>query len=183
MHKILYQRYMIILYYVVPWVQFQRLWKTKMCRTGLLFCFGGAVYSVNISKGLESARELEICVLRNKNVSLSRHPVLNGVSLRWHVWREQLALSVLIAPVVQDTTDPLPPFFCRLKTVIWYKHSILSQGVGTACYNNMDMLQSRIVPALECSLSLSQQALQRKHACRSRQLRFLQVWDPTSTPV
>jgi len=31
MHKILYLRYTIILYCVVPWVQFQRLWKTIMC--------------------------------------------------------------------------------------------------------------------------------------------------------
>lgn len=38
MHKILYLRYTIILYCVVPWVQFHRLWMTIMCRNGLLFC-------------------------------------------------------------------------------------------------------------------------------------------------
>jgi len=44
MYKILYLRYTIILYCVVPWVQFQRLWKKIMCRSGLLFCFRGSVF-------------------------------------------------------------------------------------------------------------------------------------------
>jgi hypothetical protein len=43
-------------------------------------CFRRSFYSFAISQGLEMARELEICVLRNKNVSLSRCLVLDGVS-------------------------------------------------------------------------------------------------------